>query len=327
MLGCDSCDRWFHGSCMQIDKVTGDALSNWICPPCAKGVSPTKASSPQKQQELFLNPPLAHHSHLDISSHAPDPQTLWPPFGLRNSKESIEVLGTVGESDNEEFEWPIQPNTNEKPESVDTPQLVGSSHALSMSETPQHESLALVSSTTDPSVSQPSVTAALSLTNMGASSQQTQQPIQENLVVVNGLLPSLSTKTDLSPTTTLLQMSDAPAANAAHQNVARADVAVMNVEYSQQTGPTNIVSSQNLPGKIDNPPITLPQQTNPVNSKSLNCADLSVAVANLDAFVLGAGGDETHLQHVSTESPFLQTETVPTLTANGQSPLMYHKAP
>lgn len=261
MLGCDSCDRWFHGSCMQIDKSTGDALSNWICPPCARGVSPTKASSPQNQQETFSNPPLAHHSHLDISSHAPNPQTLWPPFGLRNSKESIEVLGTVGESDSEEFEWPTQPNTNEKLESVDNPRLAGISHALSMSMTLQHESPALVSSTTDPSVSQPSVTVASSLT-MAASSQQTQQP--------NGSLSSLSTKTDLSPTTILPQLPDA---------VARLDMDVTNLEYSEISAPTNTVSTS-----------AVQEQTNPVNSKSLNCTDLSVAVANLDAFVLGAGG-------------------------------------
>ena len=23
MLGCDNCDRWYHGSCMKIDKETG----------------------------------------------------------------------------------------------------------------------------------------------------------------------------------------------------------------------------------------------------------------------------------------------------------------
>lgn len=222
---------------------------------------------------------MTHHSHLDISLHAPDPQTLWPPFGLRNSKESIEVLGTVGESDNEEFVWPIQPNTNEKQESVDSPQLVGSSHALSMSKTLQHESIALVSSTTDPSVSQPFLAAASSLTNMAASSQQTQHHVQENLVVLNGLLPSLFTKTDLSLTTTLPQLPGA---------VARPDVAVTSLEYSQISAPTNTVSTS--AAKIDNPPITVQQQTSPVNSKSLNCTDLSVAVANLDAFVLGAGG-------------------------------------
>jgi hypothetical protein len=132
-----------------------------------------------------------------------------------------------------------------------------------------------------------------------------------------------SAKTDHPPTTTLSQLSVT--------QVARPDVAVKNLDHSQTSAPTNTVSAsaQSLSGKIDNPPITLPQQTNPVNSKSLNSADLSVAVANLDAFVLGAGGDEPDIQHVSTESPFLQT-TAPTLSANGQShtaALMYHKAP
>lgn len=343
MLGCDSCDRWFHGSCMQIDKTAGDALSNWICPSCARGVSPTQAATigNQKLQDSFSNPPLAHHSHLDISSHAPDPQTLWPPFGMRNSKESIEVLGTVGESDNEHFEWPIQPNSIEKSDSINNPQSVGSSHALSMSETPLHKPRALVSGTTDPSVLQISVTKVSSLTSLASSqqsnagiSQYSQQPVQTNLLdllVKSSSLPSLSAKTDHSPTTTLPQMSNAPAATVAHHHVARPDVAVTNLEYSQKAVPTNTLSTseKSPPGKIDNPPITLPQQSNPVISMRLNCAELSVAVANLDVFVLAAG-DEPGLQHVSTEPPFLQTETAPTLSANGQShntALMYHKAP
>lgn len=119
MLGCDSCDRWFHGSCMKIDKATGDALSKWICPPCSKGV-PAQAPTSEKNAvaesdgklpalDIVVNPPIVQQPHLDVSPHAPNPLSLWPPVGLRNGKDAIEVLGEVGESDNEDFAAPIQP--------------------------------------------------------------------------------------------------------------------------------------------------------------------------------------------------------------------------
>lgn len=128
MLGCDNCDRWFHGSCMNIDKATGDALSKWICPPCSK-LSPTEAVKVQQtygipidEKQLSaheinnqqLNQPLLAHPHHGISPHAPNPMTLWPPFGLRSSKEAVEAFGKVGESDNKEFILPVQPITREK---------------------------------------------------------------------------------------------------------------------------------------------------------------------------------------------------------------------
>ena len=116
---------------MKIDKTTGDALSNWICPQCSKGV-PAQAVEDKENsviavgdqklhaQESFVNPPLSQQLHLDISPHAPNPQTLWPPFGLRSSKESCDALGIVGESDNEDFEGPVQPVIREKSESEDS---------------------------------------------------------------------------------------------------------------------------------------------------------------------------------------------------------------
>ena len=111
MLGCDNCDRWFHGSCMKIDKATGDALSKWICPPCTKGIYvqdtaaanvATETNTVSDDDNKFVNP-MEQKYHLDISSHAPDPSELWPPFNLRNDKEAVEVLGKAGESDNEDF--------------------------------------------------------------------------------------------------------------------------------------------------------------------------------------------------------------------------------
>lgn len=124
MLGCDNCDRWFHGSCMKIDKATGDALTKWICPPCSRlptnGLPPpphaqqsntlvneTSKSVQESGTSLLIQPPSAQPLN-DISPHAPDPNSLWPPLGLRDDKEAVEGLGKVGDSDNEDFNGPIK---------------------------------------------------------------------------------------------------------------------------------------------------------------------------------------------------------------------------
>jgi hypothetical protein len=104
MLGCDNCDKWFHGSCMKLDKAASDALVKWICPPCSgKGsaVQVTGAPVPVNDKPV----PVLESSNLipNCSPHAPNPVTLWPPFGLRNSSSAVEALGKVGESDNEDF--------------------------------------------------------------------------------------------------------------------------------------------------------------------------------------------------------------------------------
>lgn len=110
MLGCDSCDKWFHGSCMEIDKETGDALSKWICPLCSNSPLP---KSEQNQNENFATSledskiSIIDDRNADISPHAPDPKSLWPPFGLRRSEQAIQVLGEPGDSDVEDFD----PNT------------------------------------------------------------------------------------------------------------------------------------------------------------------------------------------------------------------------
>ncbi len=107
MLGCDSCDKWFHGSCMNIDKETGDALSKWICPMCSKMPLPI----PEHQQDENvvtssedLKSSIVDDRNADISPHAPDPKSLWPPFGLRNCEQAIQKLGEPGDSDVEDFD-------------------------------------------------------------------------------------------------------------------------------------------------------------------------------------------------------------------------------
>lgn len=110
MLGCDNCDKWFHGSCMKLDKESSDSISKWICPPCSN----TDPANPAPVDQKHTNDKKPHvqenkttiidDKHADISPHAPDPKTLWPPFGLRNSDEAIELLGKPVDSDVEDLD-------------------------------------------------------------------------------------------------------------------------------------------------------------------------------------------------------------------------------
>ena len=34
MIGCDKCEDWFHGKCVNLTKEVGDTLSSWTCPGC-----------------------------------------------------------------------------------------------------------------------------------------------------------------------------------------------------------------------------------------------------------------------------------------------------
>jgi hypothetical protein len=43
MIGCDGCDEWYHGPCVNVSKAQGDALNEYTCPACA-----TKAGTPYK---------------------------------------------------------------------------------------------------------------------------------------------------------------------------------------------------------------------------------------------------------------------------------------
>ena len=36
MIGCDACDRWYHGPCVSMSKVEADSVDTYLCPECAK---------------------------------------------------------------------------------------------------------------------------------------------------------------------------------------------------------------------------------------------------------------------------------------------------
>ena len=98
MLGCDRCERWYHGRCVQVKSSDGDSLNNWLCPPC-RGVPDVGThcfsiddfdyTDDEAEEEDM------HDSDEDVATSAPDPAKLWPPFGLLNSNEAIEALGDV----------------------------------------------------------------------------------------------------------------------------------------------------------------------------------------------------------------------------------------
>lgn len=96
MLGCDKCERWYHGRCVHVSSKEGDSLENWLCPPC-RGVP-------------YVGPPTFSAEHFDYTddeaeddetadgdndkaTSAPDPEKLWPPFGLLRSEEALSALG------------------------------------------------------------------------------------------------------------------------------------------------------------------------------------------------------------------------------------------
>jgi len=361
MLGCDSCDRWFHGSCMKIDKETGDALSKWICPPCSK-TPPVQAvkveentviadSDKQLPAQEIINPPLLQQPHLDISPHAPNPMSLWPPCGLRSSKEAVGVLGKVGESDNEDFEAPIQPIARAKPDSNSYPQSHGppqiasvtSSIALSVSQASFYQPVASVARSTAPSVSQipfcqpvasvasvaapyamqvpfcQLVTPAVSMATPSGSHAPTSQPqartaqaAQRTVLANTGVLDSSI------PSQPLALKANHQAISSSHMSHPQSFAGTNTLCSITPFAPSATVhratsnrSNQTMP--------------NALNTMGFNGNNLSAAVANMDAFVLTTGS-APRLQHASA-APALQTgsamqmnpHSAPMKSANGQS--------
>lgn len=114
MLGCDNCDKWFHGSCMNVNKEAGEALTKWVCPTCSTKVSESVRESIAAEhkaivesKEVQTTEPAPEVKHIeDVSPHAPSPISLWPPFGLRGSQKAIEAFGKESDSDGEDFVAP-----------------------------------------------------------------------------------------------------------------------------------------------------------------------------------------------------------------------------
>lgn len=93
MVGCDKCDKWFHGTCVGVTGSEGGDIDHWFCPGC-KGSS----VDPKPLVQNFHDTSECEAEDGeddDVASKAPDPATLWPPFGLRDSDKAQEALGVV----------------------------------------------------------------------------------------------------------------------------------------------------------------------------------------------------------------------------------------
>ena len=91
MIGCDKCDKWFHGSCVDVDGDEEDKLDHWLCPTC-RGCHIDPNSLAEKFHDAY-DCEMEEIEDDDIASKAPDPSTLWPPFGLKKSEAALEALG------------------------------------------------------------------------------------------------------------------------------------------------------------------------------------------------------------------------------------------
>ena len=61
MIGCDSCPRWFHGSCVGITEEESLDL-DWICPECMqKATAPAKRAS-ENEIDILMQALSSIHS-------------------------------------------------------------------------------------------------------------------------------------------------------------------------------------------------------------------------------------------------------------------------
>jgi PHD-finger len=91
MLQCDACKKWFHSACVGGIACLTD--ETWLCQFCG-GPSPNTSSNSHMSDDSSTFTPIEPLSVDNANSlRLPDPKRLWPPFGLRCSKESVEALG------------------------------------------------------------------------------------------------------------------------------------------------------------------------------------------------------------------------------------------
>jgi hypothetical protein len=98
MLCCDRCSKWYHGQCLNISKDNVDEDAEWKCPECL-GVKINKSvldlARFHETFEIDTEMEDITEDQDDVSSKAPDLDTLWPPLGLLGSEKAKEALGEV----------------------------------------------------------------------------------------------------------------------------------------------------------------------------------------------------------------------------------------
>ena len=96
MLGCDRCERWYHGRCVDVKSKEGESLGNWVCPPC-KGVQDIGKHLFSVEDFDYTvdeaDDEMTDSDDDNTAIHAPSPEKLWPPFGLLTSQEAVDALG------------------------------------------------------------------------------------------------------------------------------------------------------------------------------------------------------------------------------------------
>lgn len=90
MVSCDKCDGWFHGHCVKLSKDASEELEDWKCPRCTGNEPDTVLGSSENFHDKF---DIETEEVEDISPNAPNPDIMWPPFGLLGSEKAKEVLG------------------------------------------------------------------------------------------------------------------------------------------------------------------------------------------------------------------------------------------
>lgn len=89
MFQCDACKKWFHADCVGTAEIFAD--ESWLCCSCGGASATPKAVRPNNA--VRTTPLEPTFTDKTLSPHAPDPEEMWPPFGLLGSSKSIEELG------------------------------------------------------------------------------------------------------------------------------------------------------------------------------------------------------------------------------------------
>jgi hypothetical protein len=91
MLSCDQCDEWFHGHCVAVSKEISEEIEDWKCPSCTGSDLSTNSLVLDNFHDRF--DVETEEDEEDKSSQAPDPERMWPPFGLFGSEKANGALG------------------------------------------------------------------------------------------------------------------------------------------------------------------------------------------------------------------------------------------